>query len=88
MKLPAPVTYFVTTEKNLGHKLSGLCESWWAIGVDGVMQFRTALSNIILALNNISKWQDAYTAFEADTLRTALCKTDTTVSIVYLSDPY
>ena len=32
------------------------------------------------------KWQDTNTASEADTLRTALCKSETIVSIVCLSD--
>lgn len=76
----------VVLKECVRHQLSGLCETRWVERHDGVMQFRTGLPKIVLALDKISMWEDSHTASQALALRSSLCTTEILVAIVCLSD--
>lgn len=73
-------------KKELGHKLSGLCETRWIERHHGVSQFRRALKKITRALESVMKWKYAESSKKATNYRLNLLDTTTIVSIVCLSD--
>ncbi|KAK3909080.1 52 kDa repressor of the inhibitor of the protein kinase [Frankliniella fusca] len=75
-----------TLQKYVGHALSGLCETRWVKRHDGVLQFSVDLPKIQLALESISKWEDASTASKASQLKAALSDSFFLVSVMCLSD--
>lgn len=59
-------------KQELGHKLSGLCETPWIEGHDCVLQFKYAFPKIVFALDVVSEWKDRQSTGKARGLKMSL----------------